>query len=135
MLKGVTVGCGFFSRIQMESWERVEGAKMTAACDLDREKAEKFAADFGLTPYTDLDEMLDVEKPNFVDIATRPSTHVPLCRTVAAKGVPILCQKPIAETWEEACELASIPQKTGVRMMIFLLREECRLRHGGRRLL
>jgi len=117
-LRGVTVGCGFFSRIQMESWRRVEGAQITAACDLDGAKAEAFAADFGLKPYVDLDEMIEAEKPDFVDIATRPSTHVPLCRAIAAKGIPILCQKPMAETWADACELAAVARATGARLMI-----------------
>ena len=42
-LTGVTVGCGFFSRIQMEAWPRVSGARMVAACDLDRPTAERFS--------------------------------------------------------------------------------------------
>jgi D-apiose dehydrogenase len=118
MLRGVTVGCGFFSRIQMESWQRVTGVQMVAACDLDASKAEAFARDFGMKAYTSLDAMLDAEGPDFVDVATRPSTHVPLVEQIAARRLPVLCQKPMAETWEDACRLAEIARQTGIRLMM-----------------
>jgi predicted dehydrogenase len=118
MLRGVTVGCGFFSRIQMESWQRVTGVQMVAACDLDAAKAEAFARDFGMKAYSSLDAMLDAERPDFVDVATRPSTHVPLVEQIAARRLPVLCQKPMAETWEDACRLAEIARQAGIRMMI-----------------
>ncbi len=72
ILNGVTVGCGFFSRIQMEAWQRVDRARIAAACDIDRNKAESFAADFGLRPYSDAATMIEAERPDFIDIATRP---------------------------------------------------------------
>jgi D-apiose dehydrogenase len=118
MLRGVTVGCGFFSRIQMETWQRVTGAQMVAACDLDAAKAEAFARDFGMKAYTSLAAMLDQEAPDFVDVATRPSTHVPLVEEIAARRLPVLCQKPMAETWEDACRLAEIARQTGIRLMM-----------------
>lgn len=74
-LTGVSVGCGFFSRIQMEAWPRVNGARIVAACDLDLPTVEHFSADVDLRPYRDLDEVLVAERPDFVDIATRPASH------------------------------------------------------------
>lgn len=118
MLRGVTIGCGFFSRIQMESWQRVTGAQMVAACDLDAAKAEAFARDFGLNAYSNLDAMLDREGPDFVDVATRPATHVTLVEKLAARRTPVLCQKPMAETWEDARRLAEIAQQGGIRLMM-----------------
>jgi predicted dehydrogenase len=118
MLRGVTIGCGFFSRIQMESWQRVTGAQMVAACDLDASKAEAFARDFGMKAYSNLDAMLDAEGPDFVDVATRPSTHVPLVGQLATRRLPVLCQKPMAETWDDACRLAEIARQAGIRLMI-----------------
>jgi predicted dehydrogenase len=118
MLRGVTVGCGFFSRIQMESWQRVTGAQMVAACDLDAAKADAFCRDFGMKAYSSLDAMLDKEGPDFVDVATRPSTHVPLVEKIAARRLPVLCQKPMAESWEDACRLAATARQAGIRLMM-----------------
>ncbi len=118
MLRGVTIGCGFFSRIQMQAWKRVKGAEMVAACDLDAEKAKAFAADFDIAAYADLDRMIAECKPDFVDIATRPATHLELTRLVAAKGLPILIQKPLAETWDQAKQLVATAETAGVRLMV-----------------
>jgi predicted dehydrogenase len=118
MLKGATVGCGFFSRIQMESWKRVKGAKIVAVCDLDEAKARAFAADFGSKPYTDVDQMLETEKPDFLDIATRPASHLPLVRKAAVAGIPALCQKPMADTWEEACRITRVARRANIRLMM-----------------
>ncbi len=118
MLKGVTVGCGFFSRIQMESWKRVEGAEIVAACDLDAERLKSFTSDFSLRGYSDADEMLEAEKPDFVDIATRPAGHLPLVRKAAQRGIAALCQKPMADTWEDAVRIAKSAQRNGIRLML-----------------
>ena len=118
MLKGVTVGCGFFSRIQMDSWKRVEGAEIVAACDLDADRLQSFTSDFGLKGYSDADEMLDAEKPDFLDIATRPAGHLPLGKKAAQRGIATICQKPMADTWEEAVRIAKAAQRKGIRLMM-----------------
>ncbi len=118
MLKGVTVGCGFFSRIQMASWKRVEGAEIVAACDLDATRLKSFTDEFGLRGYGDVDEMLDAEKPDFLDIATRPAGHLPLVRKAAQRGIDALCQKPMADTWEDAVRIAKTAQRNGIRLML-----------------
>lgn len=118
MQRGVLIGCGFFGRIQMESWQRVTGGEITAAVDLDPAKVQSFANDFGLKAYTSVDEALDAEKPTFVDIATRPFTHRDLTANAAQRGLAVLCQKPIAEGWDEACQVIDAARKPGVRIMI-----------------
>jgi predicted dehydrogenase len=102
----------------MEAWQRVSGARIVAACDLDPAKAESFAADFGLRPYSDAAAMIEAERPDFVDIATRPSTHRALVELVAGRVTNLLLQKPIAETWEQACQISNIAQKAGLRLMM-----------------
>ena len=118
MLRGVAVGCGFFSRIQMEAWKRMPGVEMVAACDLDQPKLQRFAADFGLAAYDDLDRMIDEAEPDFIDIVTRPSTHLALTRQAVGRGLPTLLQKPIAPTYAEGVEIARVAAESGVRVMI-----------------
>ncbi len=118
MLRGVTVGCGYFSRIQMASWKRVEGAEIAAACDVDAERLRSFTADFDLKGYSDADEMLDAEQPDFLDIATRPAGHLPLVRKAAQRGIAVLCQKPMADTWDEAVRIAKTARRNGIRLML-----------------
>ena len=41
-------------------------------------------------------KMLDREKPDFVDIVTRPEAHLALTELAASKGIHVICQKPMA---------------------------------------
>ena len=96
----------------------MNGARIAAACDIDRNKAESFAADFGLRPYSDGATMIEAERPDFVDIATRPSTHPALVELAAGQVTNLLLQKPMAETWEQACQISNIAKKAGLRLMM-----------------
>ena len=40
MLKGITVGCGFFGNIHLEGWSRIENACIVAVVDRDEERAK-----------------------------------------------------------------------------------------------
>jgi predicted dehydrogenase len=113
-LRGAIIGCGFFGNIQLEAWRRMADVEMVAACDasLDRARAT------GFTPYTDAGQMMDAERLDFVDIATRPDTHLPLIRAAVERGLPAICQKPMAESMPQAIEIANLVQQTGARVMI-----------------
>ena len=118
MLQGALIGCGFFGRIQLEAWRRIPAARIVAACDLDPAKAAEGAADFGLQAYSDPARMLDELRPDFVDIATRPFTHLELVRLAVERGIPVLLQKPLAETWSDARRIVDLASGAGLRWMV-----------------
>jgi predicted dehydrogenase len=118
MLKGITIGCGFFGRIHLESWSRVQNARIVAVVDQDAAKAQAAARQYGVASYRGLQEALEKEQPDFVDIATGPEAHLPSARVAAAHGCHVLCQKPIAPTWEESVALVETCQAHGVRLMV-----------------
>jgi predicted dehydrogenase len=118
VLKGITVGCGFFGNLHLESWSRIEKAQIVAVVDQDRTRAEEAAGRFGLAAHTDLDQAIDATAPDFVDVATRPDSHLEIVELVAAKGCHVLCQKPIAPTWEQSVQLVGTCNRHGVRLMI-----------------
>jgi len=42
--------------------------------------------------------MFDGERLDFVDVATRPDSHLPLVRLAAGRKTPVICQKSMAPT-------------------------------------
>ncbi len=56
--------------------------------------------------------MLDREQLDFVDIATRPETHLGLVRLAAERRVPVICQKPMASKWAEAVAMVEAAAAT-----------------------
>src|SRR5262249_46729072 len=88
-------------------------------CDLIGEKARGVAAEFGVARvYTDWKEMIDRERPDFVDIITPPDTHEEMCTFAAARGVHVVCQKPLAPTFEAARRIVETAETAGIRLMI-----------------
>ena len=119
--KGVIVGAGYFSRFQYEAWNRIPEVEIVANCNRSVDKAEAFAEEFGIPqsyPVDQFREMLETEKPDFVDIITPPETHFELCKIAAEAGVMIICQKPLAPTWEETQQLAELVETSGIRCMV-----------------
>ncbi len=121
-LKGAMIGAGFFAGFQAEAWRRVPGARVTAVADVDLPRAQAFAAKWGIPrAYGDAAEMLEAERPAFVDIATRPESHRALCDLAAARGVHVICQKPLAPSWEESVAIARAfagPGATRPRLLV-----------------
>jgi predicted dehydrogenase len=105
MLRGITVGCGFFGNIHLEGWRRVENAEIVAVVDRDEGKAQESAKQYGLAAHVDLAQAIEKTSPDFVDVATRPDSHLEIVETAVARGCHVLCQKPIAPTWDESVQL------------------------------
>ena len=118
-LKGVCIGAGYFSHFQYEAWSRIPEVEIAAFSNRDAERAAEIQQKFGITRcYADWREMLDAEKPDFLDIITPPPTHAEICAEAAKRGIHIICQKPLAPTLNEAREIVANASAGGVRLMV-----------------
>jgi predicted dehydrogenase len=113
-LRGAIAGCGFFAQYQIEAWRRIPEVDLCAACDPMLERAQAAAA----RAYTRIEELLEHERIDFLDIATRPELHKPLLRLACERGISVICQKPIAPTWAEAVEMVEIAEAAKVPFMV-----------------
>ncbi|MCI0421559.1 MAG: Gfo/Idh/MocA family oxidoreductase [Acidobacteria bacterium] len=118
-LKGVIAGAGFFAGFQAEAWKRIPQVQIVAVADPVEEKAREFADRWQIAAaYSDAESMLQRERPDFVDIATRPDTHLPLVELAARSGAQVICQKPMALSWQECLAMVEACRQTGVRLLI-----------------
>jgi predicted dehydrogenase len=117
--RGALVGCGYYSRFHIEGWRQLEGASLVSVCDLDADRAHRTAAEIGdVTAYADLDEMLDQQRPDFVDVATTMHSHKSIVSAAARRGIPVLLQKPIAPNWTDAVELVEAAAMGDALLMV-----------------
>ncbi|HEY6987333.1 MAG TPA: Gfo/Idh/MocA family oxidoreductase [Bryobacteraceae bacterium] len=112
--RGAIVGCGYFARHHIEAWRRIKGVEILAACDTDKERASAFAPQVYCSP----EEMMNRETLDFVDIVTPPATHLELVRLATNRGIPAICQKPMAANEEEAALLVEACRSSGIPVMI-----------------
>lgn len=113
------IGCGYTSGLQLSAWAQIPEVTITAVASRTEAKAQRRADEFEIPAvYRDLPTMLEETKPDFVDIATPPSSHVELVEIAAHYGVDILCQKPAAETLGELRHMIAVCKDAGVTLII-----------------
>ena len=106
MKRGALIGCGFFAQHHLSAWQIIENAGIVAVCDIDKGRAKASADKYDIAKiYTDAQELLETETLDFVDIATQAHTHLALTKLAAQRGVNIICQKPLAPSFEEAQQI------------------------------
>lgn len=147
-MKGVLIGAGYFAQFQIDAWKRIEArlaseglvpsrpeqgsagnqpagkqqagpALLAAVADVAPGKAAAFAARHGIPrAYDSVEAMLDEERPDFVDIATRPESHPALTRLAAGRGLHVICQKPMAPILADGIAMCEACESAGVRLLI-----------------
>jgi predicted dehydrogenase len=118
-LRGVGIGAGYFSKFQYEAWTRIPEVEITALCDRRESQAREIMDRYRVPAYyADWREMIDREQPDFVDLMTPPETHEEMCAYAAGRGVHIVCQKPLAPTFEESRRIVGSARAAGVRFMV-----------------
>jgi predicted dehydrogenase/kynurenine formamidase len=118
-LRGVCVGAGYFSRFHLDAWGRIPEVEIVAVCDLDQAKAQRAAEEYHIPQtFANLETALDAVRPDFVDIITPPAAHLPLIELAAGRGLPVICQKPLAPDIETACKIARVVGRSGVPFMV-----------------
>jgi predicted dehydrogenase len=118
-LRGAGIGAGYFAPFQYEAWTRIPEVEVVAVSDLSEDRAAAIVARHGVRRrYREWREMLDVERPDFVDIITPPSTHEEMCAYAAARGIHIICQKPLAPDYEASRRIVETAAAAGVRLMV-----------------
>jgi predicted dehydrogenase len=118
-LKGVCIGAGYFSRFQYEAWNRIPEVTITAMCNRDPDRARAIQEQYGVERhYVDYREMLEQERPDFVDVITPPDSHLEMCRVAGQLGIHVICQKPLAPTLADARQIVADARQAGIRLMV-----------------
>lgn len=110
------IGCGFWAQYQIAAWRQVDPTIRFAFCDQVLENAQKMADIFpNSAVYSDLGVMLTTETLDLVDIITPPDSHAEITIRAARKGIPVICQKPMALNLAEAQTMVDEVPNTRLR--------------------
>ena len=118
-LRFALIGAGFWGPYHMAGYQEAGGAKCVAVYNRTRSKAEALAKRFGIpTVYDDPRTMLEREKVDFVDCITDGDTHSQFVHLAAEFGRPVICQKPLAPSLEEAQKMVAACHSKGVPLLV-----------------
>ena len=118
-LRFAVMGCGFWSRYQIAGWREVGGVELVAVYNRTRSRAEAIAQQFGVPgAYDDAAALLANEQLDFVDIITDVDTHAHFVQLAASRGLPVICQKPLAPDLRTARDMVRHCQEAGVPLLV-----------------
>ena len=123
--RALVVGCGNMGRAWMKNLQGNPRAHLVGVVDVRREAAAAAAAaaaaDFDLAPeaaFTDLKSALAALRPDFVCDITIPAAHCATTITALRHGVPVIGEKPLANSLAEGRRMVAAAAKTGLTSMI-----------------
>src|SRR5690606_16920661 len=109
--KVVSIGCGRHAElVHGPSWSKLQQENdqvvLAACCDIEEQTAIRYRERFGYSlHYTDINTMLDAERPDVVSLVAPVDLTLPLAIQVMEKGYPIIMEKPPGKTREETVQL------------------------------
>jgi predicted dehydrogenase len=119
-LRFAVFGCGFWSRFQIGAWSEIPGVELVALYNRTLSKAKALAEQFNVPRvYDDPEELLKNEQLDFVEIITDVDTHARFTELAVKHGVKnVICQKPMAPSFEEASRMVDMCRDAGINFYI-----------------
>lgn len=107
-----------------KAYQQHSRTKLAAACDLNRQKVSDFCKTWQIpNSYVDYNTMLKKEKFDIVSVCTPTRHHKEIVKQIAQRKVKaIFCEKPIAQTSEEADEMIAACQSNDVILAVNFMR-------------
>jgi predicted dehydrogenase len=99
-LKVGIIGAGAITQVaHLPVLRKLKGVEVVAICDTDLPKSRALASRFQVRDaYSDIEELLEYEKPDAVAICTPNHLHEPHVLASLAKGAHVLVERPLALT-------------------------------------
>lgn len=109
------IGTGGIADSHINSYKKQPDVEIVAGADLIPGKAEKFFKDNGVEAkaFTDYKEMVDTMNLDAVSVCTYNRTHAECTIYALEHGLPVLLEKPMTVTLDEAIAIREAEKKSG----------------------
>ncbi len=117
-LRAGVIGVGTFGSMHARVYAEMESADLVAVADIQAERTQHFASQYGARGYTDYDELLEKEDLDIVSICTSDELHLKPVLAAAAAGKHILVEKPLAINVSDCDIMIQAAESAGVKLMV-----------------
>lgn len=109
------IGLGAIGDRIIKTFQGVEDIQITALCDVNGELAENFSKAYGDIPwFTDHQTLLQEAEVDLVYVAVPPKFHEQIVLDVVQAQKHVFCEKPLANSVEEAERMLAAVQEAGI---------------------
>ena len=116
ILKAAVVGVGHLGRHHARILASTEGVQLVGVVDINEAKAREVAATTGATACTDPRSILG--QVDLVSIAVPTESHREVATLFIDRGVPVLVEKPLARSVDEADAIIAAASRAGVILAV-----------------
>lgn len=113
------IGCGKISQYRhIPEYLANEHTKISGYFDLNKERAENLAKEFGGKVYDSYQELLANQNIDAVSVCTPNISHAEISITALKAGKHVLCEKPMATTLEDCQAMVDTAREQSRFLMI-----------------
>ncbi len=117
----LVLGTGGMANRHAMEFSTIPDAKIVASIDVDLAKVRAFSVRHDIpNSFTSLSEALEWGEFDAVANVTPDRVHHPTTLQLLAAGKHVLCEKPLAESYDKACEMADAADASGLVNMVNL---------------
>ncbi len=114
--KTAVIGVGKFGQNHARIYSEMPDVDLIGVVDADGEQARSVAQQFKTRAFSDYHEVM--AKVDGVSIVTPTRTHHEVAKDFLSQGIPVLVEKPITETVDQAKELVKLSQKNHIPLQV-----------------
>ena len=110
-IRTAVIGAGKMGTIHAKVYDQLPQSDFVAVVDIDGDKAERLANQYGCHAFTNCTDVLD--KVDAVTIATPTVTHLELAKIFIKNNVAVMIEKPLAVNVKEGKKIVRLAKKNG----------------------
>ncbi len=112
------IGTGGIAQLHLQNLSGNADAQLVAYCDLDVERAQAAAKEYGGKAYQDFEKMLDGEELDALVICTPPFAHGDIELAACEQGLHMFIEKPVARDINMALPIRDAIQEAGLITLV-----------------
>jgi predicted dehydrogenase len=110
------IGVGALGQHHARHLARLDEVQLVGVCDLDSERSEKIAAELNTAAFVEIDDLL--ARTEAVTVAVPTPAHAAVGLRALEMSVPVLMEKPLAATLDEADRLITAARRRRVQLQV-----------------
>ena len=115
-LRVAAIGVGHLGRHHARILSVLPGATLVGVVDIKADRAAEVASAFGSRPFTRIDEVIG--EVDAVSIAVPTAAHLATALPFLERGIPVLVEKPLARSVEDADRLIAAAEARGTVLAV-----------------
>jgi len=113
-MKVAVIGIREMGQSHLQAARKSSVVNAVAGCDLNADVRKSVEQSMGIPTYADVDSLFNEFKPDAVVVATAPSLHGKLALACFERKIPVLTEKPICSTLQEAEQVVRAAEERGI---------------------